>query len=183
MISRQTTAALLSKRLRHKTAPPPVIPPTPANRTRGSDISHEPRRTLITPAGPRHHHFHLRNDASSIAASDSSRSNLQHRTSSTRISITMSSFDQLSSLEAGRGSYSDDPQFKQQQQQLKNRLILLRQNISRLGTEVNHLGGRRDTPRVRERVHSLLEESRELCKEIGEGVKKLQAWGADLTVC
>lgn len=97
----------------------------------------------------------------------------------------MSGFDQLSSLESGTsrpaGGYSDDPEFKTLQQDLLGKLSTLRRNVARLGTEVNHLGTKRDNARLRERVHDLLEQSRDLCKEIGEGVKKLQTW-EDLTV-
>ncbi|KAM0614462.1 hypothetical protein ACHAP0_004571 [Verticillium nonalfalfae] len=94
------------------------------------------------------------------------------------------SFDQLSSLESGsgrRGNYTDDPEFKQLQSELMNKLHSLRRNISKLSSDIDLLGTKRDTPRVRERVHELLEKSRELCKDIGQGVKKLQTW-EDLTV-
>lgn len=91
------------------------------------------------------------------------------------------SFDRLSSLEAGAGGYSDDPGFKQLQTELMNKVLGLRRNISKLSSDVDLLGTRRDTPRVRERVHNLLEQSRDTCKDIGEGVKKLQTW-KDLTV-
>ncbi|TQN70519.1 Syntaxin pep12 [Colletotrichum shisoi] len=94
------------------------------------------------------------------------------------------SYDQLSSLEAGRsgrqGNYTDDPEFKQLQSQLTNKIFNLRRNIQQLTTDVNILGTKRDTPRVRERVHDHLEKTRDLCKEIGDGVKKLQTWD-DLT--
>ncbi|KAK0706366.1 t-SNARE [Lasiosphaeria miniovina] len=97
------------------------------------------------------------------------------------------SFDQLSSLEAGRrrgggggsGSnpgFSDDPEFQRLSQDLMNKIFRLNGNNQRLSGEVGHLGTRRDTPRVRERVHELLEESRDLFKEVGEGVKKIQTW-------
>ncbi|AEO71756.1 50ec1210-8dd7-4a36-b250-eb9a215581e9 [Thermothielavioides terrestris] len=90
------------------------------------------------------------------------------------------SFDQLSSLEAGRRrgtpSYSDDPEFQRLSQDLMNKLFRLNGNNQRLNGEVGHLGTRRDTPRVRERVHELIEESREMFKEVGEGVKKIQTW-------
>ncbi|KAK3293502.1 t-SNARE [Chaetomium fimeti] len=90
------------------------------------------------------------------------------------------SFDQLSSLEAGRqrGSpgYSDDPDFQRLSQDLMNKLFKLNGNNQRLSGEVGHLGTRRDTPRVRERVHELIEESRTTFKDVGEGVKKAQAW-------
>ncbi|KAL2140825.1 hypothetical protein VTI28DRAFT_3223 [Corynascus sepedonium] len=90
------------------------------------------------------------------------------------------SFDQLSSLEAGRRrgtpGYSDDPEFQQLSQNLMNKLFRLNGNNQRLSGEVGHLGTRRDTPRVRERVHELIEESRNTFKEVGEGVKKIQMW-------
>ncbi|KAK4146428.1 t-SNARE [Dichotomopilus funicola] len=100
------------------------------------------------------------------------------------------SFDQLSSLEAGRrrggapggpggpgaGGYSDDPEFQRLFQELSNKLFKLNGNNQRLSGEVGHLGTRRDTPRVRERVHELIEESRNTFKDVGEGVKKIQAW-------
>lgn len=96
------------------------------------------------------------------------------------------SFDQLSSLESQsrRGNntdYSDDPEFERLSQDLMNKLFTITGNVSRLQTEIGHLGTRRDTARVRERVHDLLEESRELFKEVGEGVKKIQTW-EDVTV-
>lgn len=63
-----------------------------------------------------------------------------------------------------------------------NKLFRLNGNNQRLSGEVGHLGTRRDTPRVRERVHELIEESRNTFKEVGEGVKKIQMW-EDMTVC
>lgn len=95
------------------------------------------------------------------------------------------SFDRLSSLEAqsgGRAGYSDDPGFQQLLHELRTKLRDLEKNILKLRTDVNLLGTRRDTARVRERVHDLLEKSREECRGIGEGVKKLQTW-EDLSVC
>ena len=90
------------------------------------------------------------------------------------------SFDQLSSLEAGQrrgnSSYSDDPEFQRLSQQLNNKLFQLQSNISNLSRDIGHLGTKQDTARVRERVHDVLEESRETYKELGEGVKKIQAW-------
>ncbi|EAA34382.1 hypothetical protein GE21DRAFT_3112 [Neurospora crassa] len=92
------------------------------------------------------------------------------------------SFDQLSSLEAGRrrntggNQYTDDPEFQRLSQDLMNKLFKLNGNNQRLQGEVGHLGTRRDTPRVRERVHELIEESRDLFKEVGGGVKKVQTW-------
>ncbi|KAF4630238.1 hypothetical protein G7Y89_g7901 [Cudoniella acicularis] len=94
------------------------------------------------------------------------------------------SFDQLSSLESQPTTmrrqddpqYSDDPEFQRLSQELMNRLFTLTGNISRLSNEIAHLGTKRDTERVRERVHELLEESKDAFKEVGEGVKKIQSW-------
>ena len=94
------------------------------------------------------------------------------------------SFDRLSSLEAQSGTpggYSDDPGFQDLLHELRTKLRDLEKNIVKLRTDVNLLGTRRDTARVRERVHGLLETSREQCRGLGEGVKKLQGW-EDLSV-
>lgn len=93
------------------------------------------------------------------------------------------SYDQLGSLESGRGGgYTDDPEFRELQFDLKNKLQSLLSSNRKLGNDVNVLGTKKDTPRLRERVHNTMEKSREICREIGDGVKKLQTW-EDLTVC
>jgi hypothetical protein len=94
------------------------------------------------------------------------------------------SFDQLSSLESQPTNmrrqddpqYTDDPEFQRLSQDLMTKLFTLTGNISRLQNEVALLGTRRDTERVRERVHNLLEDSKDAFKEVGEGVKKIQSW-------
>lgn len=92
------------------------------------------------------------------------------------------SFDRLSSLEAQpttlrRGDeYHDDPEFHRLTEQLSNQLFTLTSNISRLSNQIALLGTKRDTERVRERVHDLLEETRAGFKEVGEGIKKVQTW-------
>lgn len=92
------------------------------------------------------------------------------------------SFDQLSNLESGgqRGEYTDDPGFRDLQKDLKNKLQSLLASNRKLANDVNVLGTKKDTPRLRERVHNTMEKSREICQEIGDGVKKLQTW-EDLT--
>lgn len=100
------------------------------------------------------------------------------------------SFDQLSSLESQPTTtrrqddpqYADDPEFQRLSQELSDKLFLLSGNISRLSNEIALLGTKRDTERVRERVHDLLEESKDTFKEVGEGVKTIQAW-EDVSVC
>ncbi|KAI0479527.1 t-SNARE [Xylariaceae sp. FL0804] len=105
------------------------------------------------------------------------------------------SFDQLSSAEAGNGggsgggrrsnnhggsgsggAYADDPEFSRLSQSMMNKLFHLQGNVSKLRSDIGLLGTRRDNPRLRERVHALLEESTEQFKEVGEGVKKIQSW-------
>jgi hypothetical protein len=94
------------------------------------------------------------------------------------------SFDQLSSLESQPTTtrrqddpqYADDPEFQRLSQELMDKLFILSGNISRLSNEIALLGTKRDTERVRERVHDLLEESKDTFKEVGEGVKTIQAW-------
>lgn len=96
------------------------------------------------------------------------------------IRFTMS-FDQLSNLESGRrGGYTDDPAFQELQYGLKSKLQALLSSNRKLANDVNVLGTKKDTPRLRERVHNSMEKTREMCREIGEGVKSLQTWD-DLT--
>lgn len=93
------------------------------------------------------------------------------------------SYDQLSNLESGRqGNYSDDPDFQTLQYDLKNKLQKLLVSNRDLSKDINSLGTKKDNPRLRERVNKGLESTRELCRGIGEGVKRLQTWD-DLTVC
>lgn len=98
------------------------------------------------------------------------------------------SFDRLSSLEAqpaGRrqadSEYHDDPEFQRLTDFLSNKIFTLTSNTTRLSNQISLLGTKRDTDRARERVHNLLEETREGFREAGEGIKKIQAW-EDVTV-
>jgi len=94
------------------------------------------------------------------------------------------SFDRLSSLESQPTTtrrqddsvYRDDPEFTRLTESLSTRLFELTSNISRLSNQIALLGTKRDTERVRERVHDLLEETRDGFKDVGEGIKKAQAW-------
>jgi ElaB/YqjD/DUF883 family membrane-anchored ribosome-binding protein len=100
------------------------------------------------------------------------------------------SFDQLSSLESQPTTtrrqddpqYTDDPEFQKLSQELMTKLFSLSGSISRLNNEVGNLGTKRDTERLRERVHDLLEETKDSFKDLGDGVKKLQSW-EDVSVC
>lgn len=92
------------------------------------------------------------------------------------------SFDQLSSLESQpttmrrQDAYADDPEFTQLSQDLSTKLFTLTGNISRLSNQIALLGTKRDTERVRERVHDLLEETKDTFQTVGEGVKRIQSW-------
>ena len=77
--------------------------------------------------------------------------------------------------------YRDDPEFSRFSESLSEKLFSLTTNIGKLSQQISLLGTKRDTERVRERVHDLLEEARDGFKEVGEGVKKLSAW-EDLSV-
>ncbi|KAF7114333.1 hypothetical protein CNMCM5793_008285 [Aspergillus hiratsukae] len=94
------------------------------------------------------------------------------------------SFDRLNSLEAQPTTmrrsedphYRDDPDFDRLTESLSNQLFTLTSNITRLSDQIALLGTKRDTERVRERVHNLLEETRSGFKHVGEGIKKVQMW-------
>ena len=72
--------------------------------------------------------------------------------------------------------YADDPEFQQFTTDLSEQLFSLTSNISRLSNQIALLGTRRETDRVRERVQDLLSETGDGFKDIGEGLKKVQAW-------
>ncbi|KOS44613.1 hypothetical protein ACN38_g4422 [Penicillium nordicum] len=94
------------------------------------------------------------------------------------------SFDRLNSLEAQPTTmrrdedtqYRDDPDFDHLAEQLSDQLFTLTSNISRLSNQIALLGTKRDTERVRERVHNLLEETRTGFRDVGEGIKQVQTW-------
>jgi hypothetical protein len=100
------------------------------------------------------------------------------------------SFDRLSSLESQPTTwrrdddpqYRDDPEFHNLTESLSSQLFTLTSNISRLSNQIALLGTKRDTERVRERVHDLLDETRTGFKDIGEGIKKIQTW-ENVNVC
>lgn len=79
-------------------------------------------------------------------------------------------------------AYADDPEFNRLSQDLMTKLFTLTGNISRISNQVVLLGTKRDTERVRERVHDLLEETKDTFKDVGEGVKQIQTW-EDVSVC
>ncbi|KAI6859822.1 t-SNARE [Hortaea werneckii] len=72
--------------------------------------------------------------------------------------------------------YADDPEFQSFTNDLSDKLFSLTSNISRLSNQIALLGTRRETERVRERVQNLLNETGDGFKDIGEGLKKVNAW-------
>ncbi|KAF2086150.1 t-SNARE [Saccharata proteae CBS 121410] len=72
--------------------------------------------------------------------------------------------------------YADDPEFQRFTQQLSDQLFSLTSNVTRLSNQIGLLGTKRETERVRERVRDLIEETSTGFKDIGEGLKKVQAW-------
>ena len=78
--------------------------------------------------------------------------------------------------------YADDPEFNRFTTDLSDKLFSMTSNINQLSRQVDLLGTRRETERVRERVQDLVEETGNTFKEIGEGLKKVTTW-QDLGVC
>ena len=72
--------------------------------------------------------------------------------------------------------YADDPEFQALTTSLSDQLFTLTSSISRLNNQISLLGTRRETDRVRERVQSLLQETGDSFKEIGEGLKRVSNW-------
>lgn len=95
------------------------------------------------------------------------------------------SFQRLPTLEAQptttrRGddpAYSDDPEFTRFTTELSEKLFALTRNINQLSNQVRLLGTKRETERVRERVQDLVDETGSGFKEVGEGLKRVGAWG------
>lgn len=78
--------------------------------------------------------------------------------------------------------YADDPDFQDLTKQLSEKLFTLTTNINQLSRQVELLGTRRETERVRERVQTLVEETGNGFKDVGEGLKRVGQW-PDLGVC
>jgi syntaxin-like protein len=72
--------------------------------------------------------------------------------------------------------YADDPEFQRFSSELSDRIFQLTSIVSRLSNEVAHLGTRRETPRVRERVKDLIEDGARQFKDVGDGLKKVISW-------
>lgn len=78
-------------------------------------------------------------------------------------------------------AYSDDPEFRRFTSEISEKLFSLTRNINQLSGQVQLLGTKRETERVRERVQDLVEETGSGFKEVGEGLKRVTTW-ADLGV-
>ena len=97
------------------------------------------------------------------------------------------SFDRLSSLEsqptASRpAGYSDDPAFDRLTNSLSSHLFRLNNNVNRLSQQIALMGTPKDSETICDRVKMLLEQTREEFKQVGEGIKKVQAW-ENVSVC
>ncbi|KAK9459690.1 t-SNARE [Lipomyces oligophaga] len=77
---------------------------------------------------------------------------------------------------SGSGGYSDAPEFDTLANRLSNQLFTLTSNVSTLNRLLGMFGTKKDSHQVRERVTVLSDETRELCKSLGDEVKELQAW-------
>lgn len=91
------------------------------------------------------------------------------------------SFDRLGSLEAPPTTqrspgYSDDPDFDRQTKLLSDHLFRLNSNVSRLSQQIALMGTPKDSETIRDRVKSLMDQTREQIKQVGDGVKKIQNW-------
>ncbi|KAF2002705.1 t-SNARE [Amniculicola lignicola CBS 123094] len=72
--------------------------------------------------------------------------------------------------------YADDPAFQAYSAQLSDKLFSLTSNITRLSQQVGLLGTKKETERVRERVHEIIDDTNSSFKDIGEGLKKITTW-------
>jgi hypothetical protein len=78
--------------------------------------------------------------------------------------------------------YADDPEFREFAAKLGDDLFGLTGGIARLSQELAKIGTNRETPRVRERVKTSVEETSDKFKDIGERLKQLTTW-PDVGVC
>ena len=72
--------------------------------------------------------------------------------------------------------YADDPEFREFTQELSDKLFALTRNVTHLGDQIAILGTKRETPRVRERVREIIDDTSNSFKEIGEGLKRITTW-------
>ncbi|KAK9238348.1 t-SNARE [Lipomyces kononenkoae] len=77
---------------------------------------------------------------------------------------------------SGSGGFSDSPEFDSLANSLSNQLFTLTTNISTLHRLLGMVGTKKDSHEIRDRVTSLSDDTRELCKSLGDDVKLLQSW-------
>lgn len=74
-------------------------------------------------------------------------------------------------------AYRDDPDYDALTASIAQKLANLTANITTLSRQVALLGTKRETPRVRERVHDLIDETGSGFKDVGEELKRAGTWG------
>jgi len=72
--------------------------------------------------------------------------------------------------------YADDPAFVTFTENLSAQLFSLTSNINALSKQLPLLSTRRETPRVRERISTLIDDTSAGFKDVGEGLKRLTTW-------
>lgn len=72
--------------------------------------------------------------------------------------------------------YRDDPAFHTLTESLSSQLFSLTSNINALSKQVPLLSTKRETPRVRERIATLVDDTSAGFKDVGDGLKKLAGW-------
>ncbi|KAK9325466.1 t-SNARE [Lipomyces orientalis] len=77
---------------------------------------------------------------------------------------------------SGSGGFSDSPEFDSVANRLSNQLFTLTTNISTVHRLLGMVGTKKDSHEIRDRVSSLTDDTRELCKSLGDDVKFLQSW-------
>lgn len=72
--------------------------------------------------------------------------------------------------------YRDDPEYASFTESLSSTLFSLTSQINALSKQLPLLGTKRETPRVRERISTLIDDTSAGFKDVGEGLKKLTSW-------
>jgi hypothetical protein len=72
--------------------------------------------------------------------------------------------------------YRDDPEYASFTESLSSTLFSLTSQINALSKQLPLLGTKRETPRVRERISTIIDDTSAGFKDVGEGLKKLTSW-------
>ena len=72
--------------------------------------------------------------------------------------------------------YRDDPEFASFTESLSHQLFSLTSSINALSKQIPLLSTKRETPRVRERISTLIDDTSAGFKDVGEGLKRLTSW-------